>query len=216
MRSQTPKVLNGTVEIRKWIISSHVIYNGCNYSSMSGLRKSMLVKPSLFVLAEVSTDRKQLGRRLPSGYQQEVSNLPSTSSNTPPHVRRNDRTHQSWKYKPVQRPFLFLSVKSSQYDRKCHVLVRDGHRSTANLLSFIEFYTSKLRPLRASCWCFAMTSACKYPQLTRTKSWACSKLVCGQIVLGCTFADKSGRDPCEILPDACFLRGTASSKYCPP
>ena len=106
IRSQTPKVLNGTVEIRKWISSSHVVYNGCNYSSMSGLRKSMLVKPSLFVLAEVSTDRKQLGRRLPSGYQQEVSNLSSTSSNTPPHVRRNDRTHQNWKYKPVQRPFL--------------------------------------------------------------------------------------------------------------
>ena len=165
IRSQTPKVmLKGTVEIRKWIISSHVIYDGCNQSSRSGLRKSMLVKPSLFVLAEVSTDCKQLGRRLPSDYKQEVSNLPSTSSYTPPHVRRNDRTHASWKYRD-----LFLSVKSSQYDRKCHVLVRDGHRSTAHLLSFIGFYTSKLQPLRVFCWCFAMTSACKYPQLTRTK-----------------------------------------------
>ena len=43
---------------------------------MSGLRKSMLVKLSLFVLAEVSTDRQQLGRRLPSDHQQEGSNLP--------------------------------------------------------------------------------------------------------------------------------------------
>ena len=85
LRSQTPKVLNGTVKIRKWIISSHVIYNGRNYSSMSGLRKSVLVKPSLFVSAEVSSDRKQLGRRLPSDYQQDISNLPSTSSCTPPH-----------------------------------------------------------------------------------------------------------------------------------
>ena len=40
----------------------------------------MLVKLPLFVLAEVSTDRQQLGRRLPSDYQQEGSNLPSTSS----------------------------------------------------------------------------------------------------------------------------------------
>ena len=36
----------------------------------------MLVKLSLFVLAEVSTDRQQLGRSLPSDYQQEGSNLP--------------------------------------------------------------------------------------------------------------------------------------------
>ena len=108
----------------------------------------------------------------------------------------NDRTHASWKLKD-----LFLSLKSSQYDRKC--LVRDGHRSTANLLSFIGFYTSKLRLLRASCWCFAMTSACEYPQLTRTK------LVCGQIGLACTYAGKSRRDPCELLPGACFRRGTA-------
>ena len=36
----------------------------------------MLVKLSLFVLAEVSTDRQQLGHMLPSEYQQEGSNLP--------------------------------------------------------------------------------------------------------------------------------------------
>ena len=162
MRSQTPNALNGTVEIRNWIISSHVIYNGCNYSSMSGLRKSMLVKPSLFVLVEVSTDRKQLGRSKKSVT---CPQHPRILRPMPAEMTVHTKVESTNQYKDI-----FLFVKSSQYDRKCYVLVRDGHRSTANLLSFIEFYTSKLRPLRASCWCFAMTSACKYPQLTRTKS----------------------------------------------
>ena len=105
-----------------------MISNGCNYSSISGLRKFMLVKLSLFVLSDISTDRKKLGHRLPSEHQQEGSNLPSISSYTPSHIRRNDRTHTSWQYKDF-----FLSVKSPQYDRKWHALVLDGHRSTTNL-----------------------------------------------------------------------------------
>ena len=96
----------------------------------------MSAKLSLFVLAEVSTDRQQPGRRLPSDYQQEGSKLPSTSSYTPPHVRRNDHTHASWQYKDP-----FLSVKSSQCNRKWYMLVWDGHRSTANLLCFSGLYT---------------------------------------------------------------------------
>ena len=171
----------------------------------------MLVKLSLFALGEVSADRQQLGRKLPSDYQQEGSNLPSTSSYTSPDVRRNDRTHASWQYKDI-----CLSVKSSQYGRKWHALVRDAHRSTANLRSFSGLYTSKLWPLRASCWCFAMTSAIKYPQVTGTKFLACSKLVCGQIGLACTLAGTSGWDLWEILTAACFLWGTAGSKNCPP
>ena len=141
----------------------------------------MLVKVSLFVLAEVSTDLQQLGRRLPSGYQLEGSNLPSTFTYTPPHVRRNDRTHANWQYKDI-----FLSAKSSQYDCKWHALVWDDHSSTTNLLSFNGLYASTLRPLQASCWCFAMTSACKYLQLTQTKFWASSTLVCGKIRLACS------------------------------
>ena len=147
---------------------------------MSGLRKSMLVKLSLFVLAEVSTDRQQLCHRLPSDYQQEGNKLPSTSSYTPPHVHKNECTHARWQYKDI-----FLSAKSSQYDRKWHTLVRDGHRSTANLLSFSRLYTCKWWPLRPPCWCFAMTSACKYPQLTRTnfsmlKTCLPANRTCGQ------------------------------------
>ena len=69
---------------------------------MLGLRKSMLAKLYLFVLVEVSPDRQELGRKLPSDYQQEASNLTSTSSYTPPHVRRT-----IWQYKD-----LFLSVKA--------------------------------------------------------------------------------------------------------
>ena len=148
---------------------------------------------------------------LPSDHQQDGSNMPWKSSYTPPHVHRKDRRHASWQYKD-----LFLSVKSSQYDRKWHALVRDGHKAMANLLSFSGLYTSKLQPLRAFWWCFAMTSACKYPQLTRTMFWAYSKLLCGQIGLACTLVGKSGRDPREILAGACFLWGTAGSKNCPP
>ena len=96
-----------------------------------------------------------------------------------------------------------------------HALVGDGHRSTAKLLSFSGLYTSKLRLLRASWWCFAMTSACKYPQLSRTKFWACTKPVCGQIGLECTLAGKSGQDPCEILTGACFLRNCGQQKLSP-
>ena len=110
------------------VISFYIIYYGCNFLSMSGLRKSMLAKPSLF-LAEVSTDRQQIGCRLASDYQQGGSNWPSISSYTPLLVRRNGHIHASWLYKD-----LLLSLKCSQYDRKWHVLVR-GHRSTANLLS---------------------------------------------------------------------------------
>ena len=60
---------------------------------MSGLRWSMFAKLALFVLAEVFTDRQQLGRRLPSDYQQDGGNLTLTSSYTLPHVHRNDLTH---------------------------------------------------------------------------------------------------------------------------
>ena len=94
----------------------------------------MSVKLYLFVLAEVSAERQQLGRSLPSDYQQEGSNLPSTSSYIAPHVRMNACAHTSWQYKD-----LFLSVKSPQYDRKCHTLARDAHRSTANLLSSASY-----------------------------------------------------------------------------
>ena len=61
-------------------------------------------------------------------------------------------------------------------------------------------YTSKLRPLTGLYWCSAMTSVCKYQQLTRAKFWACPKLVYGQIGLACTLAGKSDRDLCEGLP----------------
>ena len=98
------------------------------------------------------------------------------------HAMRCECTHQGGTY---ACPVL--------YDRKWYPLVRDRHRSTANLLSFNGLYTSK------SCWYFAITSACKYPQLTRTKFWACSKLFCGQIGLGCALAGKSWWDLSEIL-----------------
>ena len=119
--------------------------------------------------------------------------------------------HTSWQYKDI-----FLSVNSSQFDSNWHALVRDGHRSTTNLLPLSGLYTIKLWPLRASCWCFAQASAGKYPQLTRTKFWAWSQLVCGQIGLACTLAGKSGLDPCGIRTGACFLCGTAGSKNCSP
>ena len=35
--------------------------------------------------------------------------------------------------------------------------------------------------LRASCWCFAMTSACKYQQLTPAKFWACKSDLCAHL-----------------------------------
>ena len=80
---------------------------------MSGLRYSMLVKLSLFVLIEVSTDRRQFGRRLPSDYQQEGSNLPSISSYTPPHAHRNDRTHASWQHKDLFCPWKARNMTAS-------------------------------------------------------------------------------------------------------
>ena len=171
----------------------------------------MLVKLSLFVLADVSTDRQQLGHGLPSDYQQEASNLPSTSSCTPSHVHRNDCTHASWQYKD-----LFLSVISSQHDRKWHSLVRDGDRSMANLLSFSRLYTSKLQPLLASCCCFAMTSACKYLQPTRTKFWACSKLVCGQIGLACTLVGNSEWDHWKYWQAHAFCGELQAAKIATP
>ena len=172
---------------------------------MSGLGESMVVKPSLFVLAEVSTDLKQLGRRLPSDYQKKVSNLPSPSSYTPPLVRRNDRTHESWKYKDI-----FVRKKLAIWPQ----MSRTGARWPRVHCQPTFFYTSKLRPLRASCWCFAMTSVWKYPQLTRTKVWAFSKL-CGQIGLVCTFAGKSGRDPCKMLSEGNCEQQNLSPVTCP-
>ena len=126
---------------------------------MSGLRKSMLAKLSLFVLEEVSTDRQQLGRRLPSDYQQEGSNLPSTCSYTSPHDRRNNRTHASWQYKD-----LFLFVKSLQYGRKWHALVRDGQKSTTNLHSFRGY-------IRVSCGLYVPPAGVlRWHQRTNTHS----------------------------------------------
>ena len=88
--------------------------------------------------------------------------------------------------------------------------------ATANLFFFSELTRRKLRPQQAPCWCFAMTSACKYPQLTQAKFRACSKLVCEQFGLACTPADKSRLDPCEVLTAACPPRGTAGSKNWSP
>ena len=51
------------------------------------------------------------------------------------------------------------------------------------VLTSLAPFTSELRPLWAPCWCFAMTSACEYPQLTRTEFWACSKLSAGNLYL---------------------------------
>ena len=128
-------------------------------------------------LAEVFADRQQFVHRLPSDYQQGGSNLPSISSCASPHDRRNDSTQARWQYD------ISLPVKSTRYGRRWHVLVRDGHRwhvlvrdghrSTADLLSFSGSTARKLRPLRATGWCFTMTSACKYLQLARAKFWAC-------------------------------------------
>ena len=84
---------------------------------------------------------------MPSDHKQIDSNLLSTPSYTLPHVHINDSTHASWQYKDF-----FLSVKSSEYDRKWHALVRDGHRSTTNLLPLSGFYTTKLRPLQTCFW----------------------------------------------------------------
>ena len=103
---------------------------------------------SKFVSAKIFADHQQLGRRLPSDYQQESSNLPLTSSYTPPHVRRTDCTHASWQYKDHS-----LSVKVSQYDRRWHALVWDGHRSTVNLLSFSQLSSSELHLRAPSCFC---------------------------------------------------------------
>ena len=51
------------------------------------------------------------------------------------------------------------------------------------VLTSLAPFTSELRPLWAPCWCFAMTSACEYPQLTQTEFWACSKLSAGNLYL---------------------------------
>ena len=110
---------------------------------------------------------------------------------------------------------LFLSLKSSQYDRKWHALVRDGHRSTAKQLSFSEFYTSKLRSLRASCWCFATTCSVQIPAdyldkvlvMLKTSLWANRTCVhtCGQVRAKCcqarAFCGELGAG--KIVPVTC-------------
>ena len=110
IRPQTPKVLNATVKIRKWISNFTLHYTIWMYLLIHvGIKIIHVSKALSFCF--VSTNHQQPGRRLPSDYWQESSKLPSTSLNTPPDVRRNGRTHASWQYKD-----LFLSMKSSQYD----------------------------------------------------------------------------------------------------
>ena len=147
----------------------------------------------------VSTNHQQLGRRLPSDYWQEGSKLPSTSLNTPPHVRRNGRTLASWQYKD-----LFLSMKSSQYDRKQHALVRDPLPTYFLSAGYIRVSFVLNRPPAGVLRLHRRTNT---RILLGHNFCACSKLVCWQIGLACTLTGKSGRDPCEILTSACFSVG---------
>ena len=146
-----------------------------------------------------SNHQQQLGRRLPSDNWQEGSKLSSTSLNTPPHVRRNGRTHASWQYKDI-----ILSMKSSQYDRRQHAQVRDQRPTYSLSAGCIRVNYVLNGPA---------TGVLRLHRRANTRIllghnfWACSKLVCWQIGLACTLTGKSGRDPCEILTGACFSVG---------
>ena len=89
------------------------------------------------------------------------------------------------------------------------IISRHGEILDKCVLTSLAPFTSELRLLWAPCWCFAMTSAFKYPQLTRTKFWVCSKVVCRQFVLACTPA---GGIRVKCVPSA----GTSGGKNCTP
>ena len=128
---------------------------------MSGLRKSMLVS-SLFlfwqrclqIISNLVADCPQIISRKAVTCPQLPSILHPMSAEMTIHMQIGRKN-----------TFSCLLKACLQYDRRWHTLVRDGHKSTANLLSFRGIYSSKLRPLWALCWCFAMTSACKYRRL---------------------------------------------------
>ena len=102
-----------------------------------------------------------------------------------------------------------VSVKSLRYGRRWHALVQDGHRSTANLLSFSGLSTSKLWSLRASCWCFWHLQADTRSLLThKTCLWAIQTFVhtCGQ------FRARSVWNTDRRMPTA----GNCGQQNCPP
>ena len=95
-------------------------------------------------------------------------------------------------------------MKSLQYDRKRHALVRDPRPTYVLSVGYIRVSYVLNGPPAGVLRLHRRANTCI---LLGHNFWACSKLVCWQIGLACTLTGKSGRYPCEILTGACFSVG---------